>query len=511
MAITPWYLVSHTPQHLPPSGKVNCVRDDQIRGRLVESNPWWRAAAAGSDPTSWAADDQSLRGRAQFDLGYRSDVLDDIAHGPVDDKLVVLRGPRRVGKSVALKDAILTLCGRNDVDPRQLVYLPADGMRAGDLNRVAVLGRDLTRSVDPARRIWLLDEVTSVDGWTETVKYLRDNTPFGSDTVVCTGSSWDQAAPIERDLLAGRAGSTATRRLRLLLPMHFRDVLIATERRVPLSDPISPWDLQGAAAASAAGQAELFTDELDLAWQGYLTAGGFPRAVAEHHQLGQVSDAFASDLLAWLHRDVDPDQPTDSVAQLLTDLARRSTSPLNRTNAAQALNYSNRQTLDVRLNRLTNSFAALWCHQINERGARVAGAQSKLYLSDPLLAWLGPRARSGLADPDLTQLSEAALGVALARAIDNLQPGRWSSDDTIGYIRTDSGNEIDFAPISVPTSAGDEVTTPLESKWVAQGWRAEARVIEGKYKCGVVATRNIIDLTNPSWALPAPLVALLLA
>jgi predicted AAA+ superfamily ATPase len=451
-----------------------------------------------------------LRSRDAFDLGFRADVLNDVATGPIDDRLVVLRGPRRVGKSVALKDTIAALCSRPDVDPRQLVYIATDGMRAGDLNRVAVLGRDLTRSIDPAPRVWCLDEVTGIPGWTETLKYLRDNTRFGLDTVVCTGSSWDGQAEVERDLLAGRAGTASTRRSRVLLPMRFRDVVLATDRALPLPEPVAPWQLQSAATRGAVATAELFTDELDLAWQAFLTSGGFPRAVAEHHQTGQVSDAFIADLASWLHRDVDATAPPDSVALLLAELTRRSTSPLNRRSCSRALGYASVQTFDLRLTRLTATFAALWCHQVRADARRVAGSQSKLYLTDPLLSWLGPRLRSGLDEPDLTQLSEAALTVALARAIDDLQPGRWTSDDAIGYFRTGKGNEVDLAPVPVPTMAGTELSTPLESKWVSHGWRAEARVIDGAFGRGVLATRSIIDLTDDVWAIPAPVVALLL-
>jgi uncharacterized protein len=71
-------------------------------------------------------------------------VLDDVATGPADDKLVVLRGSRRVGKSVVLKDTVLAFCERPDIDPRQVIYLPADGMRSKDLRRAIVLGRLLT-------------------------------------------------------------------------------------------------------------------------------------------------------------------------------------------------------------------------------------------------------------------------------------------------------------------------------------------------------------------------------
>jgi hypothetical protein len=490
------------------------VRDDEIQSRLREVNPWWRAAAVGLSPEAWAVDDRVLRDRARYDLGYRADVLSDVAAAPPDDKLIVLRGPRRVGKSVVLKDAVLALCARPDVDPRQVIYLPADGMRSKDLVRAIALGRALTRSVDqPAARlrVWLLDEVTSIDGWTATIKYLRDNTIFGEETVVCTGSSWSETGDVERDLLAGRAGTSGTRRSRLLLPMGFRDYVKVTGSQLPAPAPVPLWGLQGPGTAAAAEALVAFTDDLDLAWQAYLTSGGFPRAVTEYYRTGSVSESFMRDIASWLHIDVDREAPVDSVPLLMAELQARSTSPLNRSKAAQALGYQTRGTFDLRLNRLVRSYGALWAHQINEAGHRIPGAQSKLYLVDPLLAWIGTQLRAGAPDPDMTSLTEEAIAVALAAAIDRLQPGRWMTGDTIGYVRTASGQEVDFGPVAVPGPNGPERTTPIEAKWVTDGWRAEARSIEGRYQSGIVATKNVTRLDTPTWAIPAPLLALLLA
>ncbi|MHB8458308.1 MAG: AAA family ATPase, partial [Acidimicrobiales bacterium] len=481
-----------------------------IRERLRDSNPWWRSAATGQDSLAWTETDQALRSRAAYDLGYRSGLLDDVASGRVDDKLVVVRGARRVGKSVLLKDTAAALCGRVDVDPRQLIYLPTDGMSAGDLNRVAKLGRELTRSVGGLQRIWLLDEVTGIRGWTETMKYLRDNTEVAMDTVVCTGSSWDETSEVERDLFTGRAGSHSTKRSRILHPMSFRDVVAATGRAIPLPEAVAPWALQDSTAREAIGGLELFVDELDFAWQAFLTSGGFPRAVAEHRHQGEVSSAFIEDLASWLHRDVDPDAPADSVPRLLSELERRQTSPLSRNRTAQDLGYTNRRTFDLRLTRLVRTFAALWCHQVDEVGERTAGAQSKLYLTDPLLGWIGHRLRSGLPAPDFTRLTEAAIAVAMARALDAHEPGRWIADDSVGYLRTGHGNEIDLAPMPVTGPGGTMTTVPIESKWVASGWRSEAKTLEGKFSAGVVATRSIIDFEHPSWAIPAPALALVL-
>lgn len=490
------------------------MRDDEIQSRLREVNPWWRATGSGLSPDAWAADDRVLRDRNRYDLGYRADVLHDVASAPPDDRLVILRGPRRVGKSVALKDCVLALCARPDVDPRQVIYLPADGMRSKDLARAIALGRALTRSVDqPATRlrVWLLDEVTSIDGWTTTIKYLRDNTIFGEETVVCTGSSWSETGDVERDLLAGRAGSGGGRRSRLLLPMSFRDYARVTHTHVPAPDPVPPWNLQGTATAEAAESLVAFTDELDLAWQAYLTSGGFPRAVTEHYRTGSVSESFMRDVASWLHIDVDRESPVDSVPLLMAELQSRSTSPLNRSKASEALGYQTRGAFDLRLNRLVRSYGALWAHQVNGSGRRIPGAQSKLYLADPLLAWIGSSLRAGAPDPEMTTLTEEALAVALAAAIDNLQPGRWMAGDTIGYVRTGSGQEIDFGPVAVPGPNGSEWTTPVEVKWVTDGWRAEARTIEGRYHAGIVATKTVTRLDTPAWAIPAPLLALLLA
>jgi len=422
---------------------------------LAITNPWWTAAATRANPQDWAATDPALQSRRKYDLGYRASVLADVIVEPLDDRLIVLRGPRRVGKSVALKDTIYELCGRGDIDVRQLIYIAADELTAQDLNRAINLGRELTRSVDqptPRQRAWFIDEVTSLGGWTSTLKFLRDNTSFGLDLVVCTGSSWADDAEVGRDLLAGRAGTSNIRRTRILLPMSFRDFLIVTRPELPRPGPLAPWDLQSGEASEAAALAEFGTDALDLAWQAYLTCGGYPRAVSEYHHTGQVSDAFLSDLEERLHRDVDRTAPEESIPRLLAELHARSGSPLSRVRVAGELGYGSRQTFDLRLNKLVRTFGAIWCHQVTEEGRRIQGAQAKLYLTDPIMAWLGPRLRAGLTTPDMTRLTEAAIAVALATVVEATQTGRWVSGDAIGYTKTGGGLEIDLAPVPLPSS-----------------------------------------------------------
>jgi predicted AAA+ superfamily ATPase len=149
-----------------------------------------------------------LRDRAGYDLGYRTSILSDLALQPVADTLVLLTGPRRIGKSVALIDLAAQLCERPDVDPRSVIHLPCDDMKPRDLRRALTIARALTRSVDnptPRRRVWLIDEVGEVEGWTSTIKSARDQSAVGDDTVVLTSSHWTRGTGVASNPRAGRA------------------------------------------------------------------------------------------------------------------------------------------------------------------------------------------------------------------------------------------------------------------------------------------------------------------
>lgn len=489
---------------------VGSVRDDEIRRHLTEMNPWWRAASGATTPTAWAESSRVLRALGAHDLGYRPSVLEDIAAGPITNQLVVLSGPRRIGKSVTLMRTAYSLCARHDVDPRQIIHVPCDSMSTQDLRRVLVLSRTLTASVDkpaPVPRVWLFDEISSIAGWSAILKGARDNTAFGDDTVIATGSRWADGEDIEGNLLAGRSGQ-GTRRRRVLYPMTFREFVGATQPDLGLPDVVHPADLQSEPVREVLESYALFVDELDLAWQAYLTTGGFPRAVAEHSQLGEVTDGFLADIEAWLHRDVEATAGPESIPLLLDALASRSSSPLSVSSTAQALSYG-KGVLDLRLRRMMASHALIRCPR-REKGAIVPGAQAKYYLTDPLLAWLPSRRRAGLVPPDMTRLTESTIAVTLARAIDVREEGRLAHGDTIGYVRTSSDKEIDLGPIPVLSESGSTDSVPIESKWVDHGWKSEARTISGKYSAGVLATKTVLDTQGKVWAVPAPLVALLL-
>jgi predicted AAA+ superfamily ATPase len=191
---------------------------------------------------------------------------------------------------------------------------------------------------------------------------------------------------------------------------------------------------------------EPFVDEFDLAWQRFLECGGFPRAVGEFLRDGEISPEFAFDLRSWLAGDVDADGPADSVPRLIAELNRRISSPLDVRNTASALGTT-RERLRGRLARLTSTFGAFWCAQSDDHGRPVDGAQSKLYLLDPVIARLPALHDCAYSAPSMTSLTEGQLALELARSIDRIHPDRFVEQRCVMYARTGKGNEVDFAPM----------------------------------------------------------------
>ena len=135
-------------------------------------------------------------------------MLSDLAPGG----LYILRGPRRVGKTVAVKGEIRELiAGR--VPPRRIVHMAVDGLRSRDLGLLVDAADGLMP--DEGHRYWFIDEITGIaDGWPERVKWLRDNdSRFRTDTVVLTGSSAADLTGATK-ALAGRRGRCSRARSR---------------------------------------------------------------------------------------------------------------------------------------------------------------------------------------------------------------------------------------------------------------------------------------------------------
>jgi predicted AAA+ superfamily ATPase len=472
------------------------MRTTDIDVELVESNPWWR------NPEGWEVSDVLLRAAHQSPLVYEPRPLREIVPGG----LYVLRGPRRVGKSTALKQFIAERL-RDGAPPRTILHVSVEGRSSQDLADIVRRGATEWLVGEPGERVWVMDEITGVAGpWPEQIKRLRDNDPsFSADTVVLTGSS---SAKFEdaRKLLAGRR--SAGRSDRALFQMEFAEVARALGHDLPASPGLPIAELgDEAAMETVVSEYRPWVPSLIEAWDRYLHVGGYPQAVAvEAGGSGDHTGKRSLTEALWdvVHGDAFRDSGlTHTQTQtLLRSLTSSLTSLLSVQSLAAdvALHHS---TVDRRLDALRRAFVAFPVHR--EQGlAPKERSQSKWYFTDPLLAKLPSDLGAGT-PPDLTALSEQQLAVALLRALEEEWPGAAMRHDRLLYYRSRTGAEIDFLSASF-------AATCVESKFVDRGWGRAFQTIEASgRKNGVVATRSGLKRHGGGWALPAGLVAFLLS
>lgn len=467
------------------------MNEGQLTRALAAGNAWWR-------DSQWERDDRDLRPLAATALDYEPSPLSDV----VPDGLYVLRGPRRVGKSLEAKRAISQLIARG-VQPRTIIHFACDELGRGDLQRLVKAGREvLTRGVQGAR-YWFLDEITSVPAWPEAIKWLRDNTAFGEDCVVLTGSSARDLTDAQKQL-AGRLGS-AGQSDRLLLPMGFRRFARAMGLDgLPQPDPVRARDFMSPEVDAIFTELLPWLDTLSSTWGLYLRVGGFPRAVSDQLAHGDVQDDFIRAL--W---DVTAGEAVRGAATtpaqvqvMLGRLTRSLTSPLAIESLRQDMGVDSPHTAKARLQDLVFAYLAWPCHQRDGNGPKLS-AQSKYYFIDPLMARLAPLRSSGmLAEADASAVSEQQLGIELLRSMERERPGGYAHFSDVMYQKTAS-KEVDFCGPRFGQLG-------FEGKYVDSGWKQEARTVRSAFGAGVLATRGLLDTSGDVWAAPAPFIAWML-
>ncbi|HEX3734842.1 MAG TPA: AAA family ATPase [Solirubrobacterales bacterium] len=471
------------------------MNDGQLRRLLTDRSVWWR-------DSGWERDDPDLREATESPFRYEPDPLS----GLDPEGLYVLRGPRRVGKSVELKRAIATTI-RGGANPRLVFFCSCDGLSAQDIRRLIAVGQKDTATLSGDRH-WFLDEITAVPGWAVAIKELRDGDPvFRRSCVVLSGSS-------ARDLrdatkaLAGRRGGVSDSD-RLLLPMDFRSFCLSTGGFEGLPEVVlRPRDLLSAPGERAIAALSPFFSDLDHAWQSYLRVGGFPRAVADFVATAAVSEGFAQALWDVIAGDAfQSTGMTDmDVATFVERLVIGIGSPLNASAVARDVGLSDNHRVDDRIGALGFALMAWRCHQIKGELPNLR-AQEKVYFLDPLIARLPHMRDERRRDPDDSQMTEQQLGVLLLRAAADKGPQALLEANTVMYERTASEAEIDFA--------GPELGAAFEGKYVDGPWRRAAQTMRARHERGVMVTRTVLDLDDRGggarvWAVPAGIVGWLL-
>lgn len=325
-------------------------------------NPWW-----SGDP------DTGYLGWTEQPVRWVPSVVDEMSLEPF--ALHFLTGPRRVGKTTALRILIKRLLdgGR---EPKSIFFYSCD-----ELTDHLELGEVLDGYLR-SRGAWgistsvvVLDEVTYVEEWWRALKSRIDQGLLSRDVLIVTGSlSMDILRQGER--FPGRRGHGRDLVLRPLDFSSYSRVLGGLElRRGPLDD------LEAAFAANS-----MLSDRLRPLFDRYMLSGGFPSAVQDLHRYGRVSTETERTLMDWMRGDWSKAGKSDRyMKEVLSYLARARGTPVSWNNISTETSIDSPHTARSYVEVLEGMYAALVLHNLRPDGKVEYKKNKKVHLADPLV------------------------------------------------------------------------------------------------------------------------------
>ena len=241
---------------------------------LYLMNPWWRSLNEINN-------DRHIRYFESSDFKYYPEKLFKEVP-PEKPGIYTIRGPRQVGKTTFLKLYIRNLL-ESGTRPTDIFFFTCDGINDRfDLIETLKIYFQIFRRESGKMKYIFIDEITSIEDWQKSIKYLADIGLLEDSLVILTGSSsYDLKKSSER--LPGRK---AHGKDLIYAPITFREFLrnlgIEIEgKSIEEILSLSESDLKVLNIKNA------FLKEYFLK---YLSTGGFPRVINDFLKEGKISE-----------------------------------------------------------------------------------------------------------------------------------------------------------------------------------------------------------------------------
>jgi len=178
---------------------------EQIKERLVEQNPHWTSGYF-------------------YESGIKRDVYMDIKANLHDKLILVLYGPRRVGKTTLLRQIINDLISA--VERHRILYMSLDAYRFDLIEALRAYRELFSLDLHQGSFFVFIDEIQKREEWDEELKYLYDT--FSNVHFVVSGSS-SLGLKKGKQTLAGRTKTF------LIKPLSFLEYLRFTGKTATTS------------------------------------------------------------------------------------------------------------------------------------------------------------------------------------------------------------------------------------------------------------------------------------
>lgn len=288
-------------------------------------NPWWL----------------TYRVPHELNLPFRRPIFDTVYKYLSLDRIIILKGPRRTGKSTLMFQLIHELLQKG-VAPQRILYLPFDDpdLTYSFYDIILEFEKQLGREISQGPEVYcLLDEIQQLDNWSGYLKKYADKKwPV---KFIVSGSS---ASLIKEDAesLAGRTVEE------IILPFSFYEFLLfhATEVAELLRDLHDFFDIFEAAIPA---KATLIERKIAILFEKYLFMGGFPGLFGIKEPLLRKKLLQEDIIEKVIYRDLVKRygiKKPDILEKLFLYLVNQSSDILNITSIANSLKLSREVTQD---------------------------------------------------------------------------------------------------------------------------------------------------------------------
>ena len=396
-----------------------------------------------TDPQRFRERDPQLRHLAGCPFQHRAPLLDQLP--TATPGIYSLGGGRQTGKSTLLKQWVAQLLD-NGVLPNAIAYLT--GELIDDHHGLLLhLNTHLEEAPTEGLNYVVVDEVTYIRDWDQTVKFLAEAGMLERTILVVTGS--DLVVMQEaRMRFPGRRGDAAQTDFHLR-PLSFAEyvTLIGIGRDDDAPETIPP----------------SVVDEIYAAFDRYLLHGGYLTAINDIASHGAIRPSTLATYSDWIRGDmVKHGKQEGYLREVLSAIVGRYTSQITWNALAQELSIDHPRTVADYVALLERMDAlCVVAALMEDRLAPAPKKARKVVFSDPFIlhavrAWLDPQV-----DPFETQIRSAATDpVWASRIVEACVAAHCRRAHPTFYIKAQA--EVDVAYVR------DGRFWPVEVKWTNQ-------------------------------------------
>lgn len=430
------------------------------------------------DPIHFVKTDPHLKRLYEGKYIYSSKIIEEL---PKEQECILtLTGGRQVGKTTLLKQWMEHLL-KTRIPPESICFYSCELI--GDYQSLyQILQRQIKNMPEGHFKYIILDEITYVEDWDKTIKYLADLGIFENCIVVLTGSD-SVIINDAKKRFPGRRGDVAKADFHYY-PLSFREFILLKKGINTISDITS----------------EQNVIDIYKEFDNYLVHGGFLKAInyfAAHDKISEATLATYSD---WIRGDVlKRNKKEHYLIEILGAILKYYLKQVSWDNLVKELSIDHTQTVSDYVNLLTSMDVAFIQQAIIEDKLIPAPKKrKKLIFNDPFIyhaikSWLFPT-ENPYKDQIQTIFSDPILYSEIVEATVIAHFRRFYPTY---YIKAEG--EVDIAYVK------DQKSWPVEIKWTNQIRPKDLKQI-GKYNNGVIYTKSTKkSLVNKTPTFPLPL------